>query len=230
MYFPNKLVFKSRNKLFTNKTIYSELGKTNVFTNYSEYNSVIDDYQLVDLNRNGRPELYSVTSCGGTGCPPSISVFEENSIGQFEFVSELKSEAVGEYNYIFTDRIEIINFGIFRYLYSCGACYYRDLPYEVPYIQTYVFKGDKIQEDNSNDFYNTWLLKNLEFLKNNSPTNLENEWDNTNGFRKAFFTELYKLYKYNNMRQDEIKMLFFEYYMYSDKEIIWNEQKDLFTN
>lgn len=145
-------------------------------------------YYLFDFNNNGYPELYLETQCGGSGCPQIIFVYEQNYKKQFEYIDNIICNSP-EPTIIYTDKVEVIEYDIFPYFKSCGACSF-DLPYYVPFISNYELDGNKLIDNFTSKFFNKWLISNLEYLVEKAPNTLEEEWDFGSGYRKAIFSEL----------------------------------------
>jgi clan AA aspartic protease (TIGR02281 family) len=205
----NKLFFEINGK-FISKTAFlkSEGFEAGRMSNVG--------YQIVDLDGNDNPEIVFTLNTGGTACCTELYVFTIYN-NRCYFVDKIP---IGQSVTLFIDnKIEFIDYDMFRYFYTCGSCNF-EVPNYVPMRERYILNNNKFIKHSFGLDYNNSIIENLNFLSQikedtyDEKTEFKLKFDR--GERKAFLQQLFLYKEYNNSIKQAIYELTDTYYPFND--------------
>lgn len=194
------------------------------------YGKVWRSLEYNDLDNDGIPELIVMYFSGGAHCCFQYDIFSNIGPNKYERV----------YTYTGGENAFQINNGIIKvsfyeqlgYFYTCYACYINEELPSKHFFPSYnlIYKNKTLHIDGPNDSILNVITKDLEFLKNREIPPLEGDFEFDDGTRKAYASRIIAYY-YNNMLDlKTTKELFYQTYLGSDRETIWEEIEAFINN
>jgi len=176
-------------------------------------------FKYLDIDRNGKPELYLTYYTGGAHCCNESYLFRNTAPNRFEEVFSF----TGGSELDFAGNMIIANFyEQTAYFYTCYACMINDtLPKQdfYPHI-TLVYEDDSIFLAPHDEALNETIHENLKFLKRwtGHPEFME---DADSGVRKSYAEHIITYFFNNQTDLSQTRSLFSAYYAGKDSLEVW---------
>ena len=181
------------------------------------------DAALVDLDNDGKAELFFSNYTGGAHCCDEIYIFKKIGINRYQFSGKMYAGVTGiDESKTFQYRL----YELFGYFFTCYACGFPteseadpienntiNIQYRQGRLQ--IVKGDKELLHIIHD--------NLGKLKEQPYVALKDDLAMDEGLRKEFAFNLGVYYYAFGKNFTSTKLLFDKYYKFSDSKKVWNQ-------
>ncbi|MEP6700830.1 MAG: hypothetical protein ABJA85_05925 [Bacteroidota bacterium] len=224
---PSKVVLVTKNM----KTVKLSGFLATIFSHSGEFINApstfkmpkLQDYDLIDLDNDGKKELVIMNNTGGAHCCDEFYFFKNTGPDKYQFAAKTFAGDVC----VSDNNIFAFNFyQQLGYFFTCFACGYTDTsdaaPVEVRGILLEYKKG-KLTVIPGDQEMRSIINDNLGKLGEQPYEKLATSIDQDNGLRKEFAMNLAVFYYSYGKNLPETQKLFNKYYKFPDAKKVWAE-------